>query len=271
MSPAGERQHVLILGGTGEAYALAAALADRAELRVTSSLAGATTAPRLPEGVCRIGGFGGVDGLAAWLDAEAATLVIDASHPFAPTISRNARDAAARRGCRYLRLERLGWRAGPGDCWHRVADLAAGLARLDALGVGRVFAALGARAVPQLAGAAPHFVVRGIEPPPALPVNVTCLEGRGPFALDDERHLLQAERIEALFCRDSGGTGARAKLDAARQLGLPVVLIDRPAAPMADTVPDVATALDRLAALLGRADAEPEACSADVDRRGQRG
>jgi len=271
VSPAGEPPHVLILGGTGEAYSLAAALAGRGGLRVTSSLAGATTAPRLPDGVCRIGGFGGSEGLRGWLVAERVALVVDASHPFAQAISRNAREAAARFGCRYLRLERPGWRAGPGDRWHRVADLAAGLARLEALGVRRVFAALGARAVPQLAGAAPHFVVRGIEPPSLLPANVTWLGGRGPFALDAEHRLLQAERIEALFCRDSGGTGARAKLDAARRLGLPVVLIARPAAPAVDTVPDVATALDRLDALFGTKGGVPDEVGASGERRGQRG
>ena len=256
MSPAGENlsrgvPHVLILGGTGEARALATALANRADLRVTTSLAGATSEPRLPAGVCRVGGFGGVKGLAAWLRAEGVTLVIDASHPFAQGISGNARDAADRCHCGYLRLERPGWQAGPGDRWHRVTDLAAGLARLEALGVGRVFAALGARAVPQLGGAASHVVVRGIEPPAVLPVNVTWLGGRGPFTLAAELCLLQRERIEALVCRDSGGTGARAKLDAARRLALPVVLLERPTAPDADTVPDVATVCARLEAFLG--------------------
>lgn len=247
----GERAHVLILGGTGEAYALAAALAGRDDLRVTTSLAGATTAPRLPAGVCRVGGFGGVSGLAAWLRAEAVTLVIDASHPFAQRISGNARDAADRCHCGYLRLERPGWQPGPGDRWHRVPDLAAALARLEALGVRRVFAALGARAVPHLAGAAPEFLVRGIEPPAVLPANVTWLEGRGPFTLAAELRLLQGEAIEAVVCRDSGGSGARAKLDAARRLGLPVVLLERPAAPDVDTVPDVATVCARLEARLG--------------------
>lgn len=252
----GERAHVLILGGTGEAYALAAALAGRDDLRVTSSLAGATTDPRLPDGVYRVGGFGGVVGLAAWLRAEAVALVVDASHPFAQQISRHAREAARRRGCPYLRLERPGWQAGPGDVWHRVPDVTAGLAQLEVLGVGRVFAALGARAVPQLAAAAPHFLVRGIELPPAVPANVTWFGGRGPFTVDDELHLLQRHGIEALFCRDSGGAGAQAKLEAARRLRLPVVLLDRPTAPGADTVPDVATALARLDATLGQAGAD---------------
>lgn len=258
--------HVLILGGTSEGYDLAAALAGREDVRVTSSLAGVTTTPRLPAGVHRIGGFGGIEGLHRWLEAEAVALVVDASHPFAGKISHQARAAAALAGCRCLRLERPGWQAAPGDRWHRVADLNAGLDRLAALGAERVFAALGARAVPALGRAAAHFVVRGIEPPAVVPANVTWLEGRGPFDLASERRLLREQRIEALLCRDSGGTGARAKLDAARALGLPVVLLERPrqvagvmvpevgpdvaadpaADRAADVVPDVASVLARL-------------------------
>ena len=250
MCPAGDGPHVLILGGTAEGYALAEALAGRANLRVTSSLAGATTSPRLPAGVHRIGGFGGSDGLAAWLTAEGVALVIDASHPFAEQISRHAQEAALRTGCRYLRLERPGWQAGPGDRWHRVRDLEAGLARIDQLGAARVFAALGARAVPALACGPAHFVVRGIEPPEVVPANVTWLEGRGPFTLDHELRLLQEQRIEALLCRDSGGAEGQAKLEAARALDLSVILLERPAQAAGETVPDVAAAV-RVAASLG--------------------
>lgn len=249
MPKAGERPHVLILGGTTEAYALATALAGRDDLRVTTSLAGVTSEPLLPAGALRIGGFGGSAGLASWLAAEAVALVVDASHPFATAITSHAREAAAGTGCRYLRLERPPWQASRGDRWHRVADLDAGLLALRQLGARRVFAALGARAVPALASAAGQFVVRGIERPAVLPANVTWLAGRGPFAVEDERRLLLDHRIEALLCRDSGGAGARAKLDAARSLALPVVLLGRPAAAGGETVGDVAAALavvDRL-------------------------
>jgi precorrin-6A/cobalt-precorrin-6A reductase len=249
MPPAGEPPHVLILGGTEEAYALAEALADRADLRVTSSLAGVTAAPRLPAGVHRIGGFGGVEGLQGWLEAHDVALLIDASHPFATRITIHAREAAAAAGSRYLRLERPGWRQTPGDRWQRVADLTAALRALAGLGAHRVFAALGARAVPTLAMAPIAFVVRGIEPPPELPANVAWLAGRGPFTPEGERALLLEHRIDALLARDSGGEGARAKLDAARQLGLPVVLIERPPGTGGEAVADVAAALavvDRL-------------------------
>jgi precorrin-6A/cobalt-precorrin-6A reductase len=250
MPPAGEPPHVLILGGTEEGYALALALADRADLRVTSSLAGATSAPRLPAGVHRIGGFGGVEGLRDWLLAERFVLLVDASHPFATRITEAARQAAALAGCRRLRLERPGWREEPGDRWHRVGNLSDTLARLQALGARRVFAALGARAVPALAAAPIQFVVRGIEPPAVLPGNVTWRAGRGPFALADELTLLREARIDALLCRDSGGEGARAKLDAARELGLAVVLIERPAPSPDPTVPTVDAALATIAQLI---------------------
>jgi precorrin-6A/cobalt-precorrin-6A reductase len=250
MRPAGEPRHVLILGGTEEGYALAEALAGRAGLWVTSSLAGATSDPRLPAGVHRIGGFGGVTGLRDWLVAEHVDLLVDASHPFASRISMQARDAATLAGCRHLRLERPGWQASPGDRWHRVPSLEAGLGTLGAIGARRVFAALGARAVPALAAAPSHFVVRGIEPPAVVPENVTWLAGRGPFEMTEERALLLAQRVDALLCRNSGGEGARAKLDAARELALPVVLIDRPAAVWGDTVADVAGALATIEALL---------------------
>jgi len=255
MPGAGEAvPHLLILGGTEEAYALATALATGAagcgELRVTSSLAGLTTAPRLPAGVVRLGGFGGAEGLEAWLLAHDVALVVDATHPFATRISRQAAAAATATGRRYLRLERPGWQAEAGDRWHRAADLRTALQRLEELGARRVFAALGARAVPALAGSSMRFVVRGIEPPTDLPANVAWASGRGPFALADELRLLAAERIDTLLARDSGGKGAKAKLLAARQLGLPAVLIDRPPPPPGTTVPNVAAALEAVQQLL---------------------
>jgi precorrin-6A/cobalt-precorrin-6A reductase len=164
-------------------------------------------------------------------------------------ISEAALAAAEAAGCRHLRLERPGWREAFGDRWQRVADLPAALRALAGLGARRVFAALGARAVPALAASPIAFVVRGIEPPAAMPANVTWLAGRGPFMPEDERALLAEHRIDAVLCRDSGGEGARAKLDAARQLGLPVVLIERPPHARGEAVADVTAAVavvDRL-------------------------
>jgi precorrin-6A/cobalt-precorrin-6A reductase len=237
--------HLLLLGGTEEAYELAEALVGRAGLRVTTSLAGATTNPRQPAGSHRIGGFGGTDGLAAWLADEKVALVLDASHPFASRITAQARAAAAMAGIPYLRLERPPWRTGPGDDWRFAADLDAGLMTL-APKARRVFAAVGARALDRLAVAPMSFVVRGVDSPTCLPVNVTFVVGRGPFDLVAERQLFEAERIDAVLCRNSGGQGARAKLDAARELGLPVVMIERSAAPAPGAVADVAAALATL-------------------------
>jgi precorrin-6A/cobalt-precorrin-6A reductase len=250
MPEAGETPHLLILGGTEEAYALAEALAGRADLAVTSSLSGATRDPRLPAGVHRIGGFGGVEGLRNWLVAERVALVVDATHPFALQITAQAHKAAAGAGCRYLRLERPAWQPGPGDRWHLVADLPVAIEQLQKLGAKRVFAALGARAVPQLGGVAMRFVVRGIEPPAAVPENVVWQSGRGPFTVADERLLLEAHGIDALLCRDSGGVAGRAKLEAARALELPAVLVEHPRALVSDAVGSVASALQAIDSLL---------------------
>lgn len=252
MPRAGEKPHLLILGGTEEAYELAEALVGRADLAVTSSLAGATSDPRLPAGVHRIGGFGGVEGLRDWLKAQRVALVVDASHPFALQMSRQARAAAALAGCRYLRLERPAWRPQAGDRWHHVTDLPAAVQALRQLGAQRVFAALGARAVPQLAGAGMRFVVRGIEPPAVVPERVVWVRGRGPFTVVDERRLLEAHGIDTVLCRNSGGEQGRAKLDAARSLGLDVVLIERAGVAATGAVSCVDEVLSAVEELVGR-------------------
>lgn len=242
MPPAGEPPHILILGGTGEAYALAEALAERADLRVTSSLAGATAEPRLPAGVHRIGGFGGTEGLARYLEEQDVALVVDASHPFASQISAQAAAATAATSCLYRRLERPPWTPVRGDRWHPVPSIEAGLRVLRQIGAERVFAAMGTRLMDELAGAPITFVLRGIERPQHLPLNVTWRFGRGPFSVADERALLEEQVIDAVFCRNSGGEGARAKLDAARALGLPVVMQERPAAPDSASIADIESA-----------------------------
>ena len=223
------RRHVLVLGGTAEAYDLALAIDALPGWRVTTSLAGRTAAPRLPAGDVRVGGFGGAGGLAAWCGAEGVAALIDATHPYAQRIRAGARDAAPLAGVPYLRLERPAWTPGPGDDWHGVDDVAAGLDRLRALGARRVLALVGRREVAALAGLAKvAFLVRGVEPPAALPHNASWRQGRGPFALEAETDLLRREAIGAILCRASGGEGGRTKLDAARALGLPVVMLRRP-------------------------------------------
>lgn len=241
--------HLLILGGTEEAYELAGCLAGRDDLRVTTSLAGVTAKPRTPAGQHRIGGFGGAEGLATWLRDMDVALLLDASHPFASRITAQARDAAARAGTPYIRLERPPWRPGPGDDWHFAPDLEMGLEVL-APHAKRVFAAVGARALDRLGRAPFTFVVRGVDRPASLPANVTFVAGRGPFSLGAERALFEDEGVEAVLCRNSGGHGARAKLDAAGVLGLPVVMIERQAQALVGAVPDPETAIAAIDQLL---------------------
>ncbi|MET8703723.1 cobalt-precorrin-6A reductase [Kitasatospora sp. NPDC004723] len=225
--------HVLLLGGTTEARALAAALAaGRPAVRVTSSLAGRVAEPRLPAGEVRIGGFGGPDGLAAWLRAQRADALVDATHPFAAAMSRNAAEAAAATGVPLLALRRPGWAPVPGDRWHRVPSLAAAAHLLPSLGR-RVLLTSGRQGIGAFAHLdGLHFVARSVDPPePPLPASLDVLLDRGPFTLDGERAVLREHRIDVVVTKDSGGAATAPKLTAARELGLPVVVVDRPPAP----------------------------------------
>jgi precorrin-6A/cobalt-precorrin-6A reductase len=245
-------RHVLVLGGTTEARKLAAALAARRGVRVTSSLAGRVSRPGALDGDVRIGGFGGAQGLADWLREQRADAVVDATHPFATGITANAASATAATGLPLVVLRRPGWRAGVGDRWHEVASLEAaaellpGLGRRVLLTTGR----LGLAAFAHLDG--PHFVVRSVEPPaPPMPPDVELVLARGPFTVADELTLLRDCRIDVVVTKDSGGTATAAKLTAARELGLPVVVVRRPPLPTGVTaVPDVDAVLDELDLIL---------------------
>ncbi|HWG14409.1 MAG TPA: cobalt-precorrin-6A reductase [Streptosporangiaceae bacterium] len=235
-------KRVLVLGGTGEARELAARLAGQPGTEVISSLAGRTSDPVLPPGRTRTGGFGGPDGLAAWLAAEQIGAVVDATHPFAAAITAVAVGATARLGVPLLVLRRPGWTAGPGDDWRRVPSLAAAAARLPGE---RVFLTVGRTEVSAFAGDERRwFLVRSVEAPaPPLPPRRCLLLARGPFAVADELALLRGHTIDVLVTRDSGGTLTSAKLAAARQLGLPVIMVDRPPAADAPAVATVGEAL----------------------------
>ncbi|MBC3986568.1 cobalt-precorrin-6A reductase [Streptomyces sp. AC536] len=242
--------HVLILGGTTEARLLAAALAtgDGAGARpprVTSSLAGRVAEPRLPAGEVRVGGFGGPDGLARWMREQQVDALIDATHPFAETISFNAARAAATAHVPLLALRRPGWVPGPGDRWHPVASLDEAAGALGGLGE-RVFLTTGRMGLAAFAHLAEHwFLVRSVDAPDApAPPRMEVLLARGPFDLAGEAELLRRHRIDVLVTKDSGGQATAAKLTAARQAGLPVVVVRRPpvpaGVPVADDVPEAA-------------------------------
>ena len=236
---------VLVLGGTSEARALAARLVSQPGLRVISSLAGRVRNPVLPAGEVRIGGFGGVTGLADWARAEGVDAVVDATHPFAETISAHAVAACTQTGLPLLRLARPAWRAQPGDDWHQAGSLAEAAAILPSLGQ-RVFLTTGrqglsAFAAPTLAPptlAAPTlaelsrlwFLIRCVDAPSgALPANREVLLARGPYDRAAERTLMRRFAIDVLVTKNSGGSLTEGKLAAARDLGIPVVIVRRPA------------------------------------------
>jgi precorrin-6A/cobalt-precorrin-6A reductase len=235
---------VLVLGGTGEARELATALAGQPGTAVVTSLAGRVADPLLPPGEVRIGGFHGE--LAAWLRTERIDAVVDATHPFAAAITATAVSAAATAGVPLLVLRRPGWRAGPGDDWRRVPSLEAAAAALPGLGE-RVLLTTGRQGLAAFAEVDCWFLVRTVDPPaPPTPRRMEVLLDRGPYPLDAERALLAGRRIDVLVTKDSGGAMTAAKLVAARELGLPVVMVDRPPAPDAPTVETVEQALDWL-------------------------
>lgn len=238
-------RHVLVLGGTAEARRLATALAGAQSLRVTSALAGRVAQPLLPPGAVRIGGFGGAAGLADWLRDQQVDALVDATHPFAGTISGSAAEAATATGVPLLALRRPGWTAGPDDRWHPVGSLERAAALLPGLGR-RVFLTTGRLGLSVFTGVPGLFLLaRSVEPPePPVPAHVQVLLDRGPFTLEGERDLLHRHRIEVLVTKDSGGSATAAKLAAARERGLPVIVVQRPPAPAGvPVVPDVAGAV----------------------------
>jgi precorrin-6A/cobalt-precorrin-6A reductase len=239
---------VLVLGGTGEARRLAEALVA-AGVDVLSSLAGRVAEPVLPAGDVRIGGFGGADGLAAWLVEHRPRAVVDATHPFAAQITSSAATAAAAHGTPLLRLQRPGWTPGPGDAWRFVDSLTA--AAQAVAGYGSVFLTTGRQGVSAFAALPGRVLVRSVDPPDEpLPAGATLVLARGPFSLADEVALMREHGVDVVVTKDSGGHMTEAKLTAARELGLPVVLVRRPALPAG--VETVATVEEALSWVLAR-------------------
>lgn len=228
---------ILLLGGTTEASRLARALAE-AGIDAIFSYAGRTGTPVAQPLPTRVGGFGGVAGLVEYLGREGITHLVDATHPFAAQMSRNAIAACAETGVPLIALERPAWVAGPGDDWCFVPDVAVAVVALPEAPA-RVFLATGKQGLePFAAKPQHHYLLRLVDPPEApLPLPQTSVViARGPFEAGADADLMRAHAITHIVAKNAGGAGAEAKMRAARALGLPVILIDRPALPPREVV-----------------------------------
>ena len=249
--------NLLLLGGTGEAAALARRLHEAMpELALTSSLAGRTRDPLLPPGEIRIGGFGGIDGLVAYLQQQQVTLLVNATHPYATAMSAHALAAQQRSGIPLLRLLRPAWRKQTADTWIMAAHAKGAAAICRWLGK-RILLALGSQEIAAFAGSPrAHFFVRMVDAPEApLPLDkYEVIAARGPFALADERRLLLEHNIDLVVAKNSGGEASFAKIAAARELGVPVVMIERPEASLRPGCDSVATVDEAFAWIAERCD-----------------
>jgi precorrin-6A/cobalt-precorrin-6A reductase len=241
-------RRILILGGTTEARQLAERLARCADLEVTLSLAGRTMAPAPQPVPVRLGGFGGAEGLADHLAVAHIDVLIDATHPYATTISANAARATALAKVPLIALRRPAWAAVAGDRWIEVADITGAIAALGAV-PRRVFLALGRKEIAPFAAAPQHhYLVRSVDPvvPPLDVPHAAYITGRGPFDETNERALLKQYGVDIIVAKNSGGGATYGKIAAARALGLTVVILRRPALPQ---LPAVATVEEALAAI----------------------
>ena len=236
--------NVLVLGGTTEASALVAQLAERG-IPTVLSYAGRVARPRAQPVSVRVGGFGGAEGLARYLRDHVVTHLVDATHPFAAQISANAVAAGAMAGVPVVALVRPAWQRAPGDRWHDVADVAAAVATLSG-GARRVMLAIGRQNLAAFAAQPQHFyLLRLVDPPDQAPPLSDCavVVDRGPFTVAGDSALMQAHGIDLVIAKNAGGRGAEAKITAARSLGLPMVMIARPMMGARRVVEDVADVL----------------------------
>ena len=240
-------QRVLILGGTAEARGLAQALGSCPDIEPTYSLAGRTSFPVLPDCAVRTGGFGGAGGLRSYIEDEQIAAVVNAVHPFAAQITRHCDEVCTSSGVPVLRLLRPPWQPQPGDNWMAVPNLPAAAEWFPGL-ASRVFLSTGLKDLDAFAGVDAWFLVRSIEDPRRpLPLpRYVLIRERGPFAAEDEVALFKKHGIGAIVTKNSGGTATEAKLTAARQMDLPVVMVARPAPTAGPTVEDIAAAVDWL-------------------------
>ncbi|MCR9135408.1 MAG: cobalt-precorrin-6A reductase [Alphaproteobacteria bacterium] len=242
----GTRKSVLILGGTQDASELAGRLANQPNLRVITSLAGRTAHPGAIAGETRIGGFGGVNGLSRYLTGSQIDLLVDATHPFATKMSSHAAQASRQTGVALMSLVRPPWQPVKGDDWQSVPTLDAAREALPT--ESRVFLALGRQYISAFSARRDlHCVIRMVDPPvEILPfASMELILGR-PGNLSEETDLLRSRSIDHLVCRNSGGHASYAKVEAARHLSIPVIMIDRPAMPVGQlfqSVDDLTTAI----------------------------
>ena len=241
-------KRLLILGGTGDAARLAAQTVDIAGLETITSIAGRTNQPSGVASEIRIGGFGGAAGLVEYLQMMNIDLVIDATHPFAAQISWNAAQAAETVGIPLLMIVRPAWARISLDDWIEVESIQAAVAAIPAT-VERIFLTIGRQQLAPFAILTDRWcLMRSIDPPSTdtpLPPGKMLLD-RGPFSLAQERQLLQEHRIQAIVSKNSGGDATYAKIIAARELGIPVVMVQRPMMPQGDKVGDVMGGIDWL-------------------------
>ncbi|MDQ1197080.1 cobalt-precorrin-6A reductase [Agrobacterium sp. SORGH_AS 787] len=243
---------ILILGGTADARILAGKLPDDSGYRILLSMAGRTKDPVKQPVPMRVGGFGGAEGLARFISEEGFDLLVDATHPYAARISANAVTAAKIAGIALVRLSRPAWIAGEGNRWLNVPSVEEAVAALGAISTS-AFLALGRQELLPFETAPQHrYLIRSVDPvePPLKVPNARYITARGPFALADEIDMLEGDGIEVIVSKNSGGTAAYAKIEAARTLGIPVIMIDRPACQEANAVsvvvPDIETALSAI-------------------------
>jgi len=228
------RRTVLVLGGTGEAVRVARRLASRAEFDVITSLAGRTRHPAAVPGRMRSGGFGGIEALSAYLTVERVSAVVDATHPYAATISKHARLACDALRVPRVRIRRRAWSPADGDQWTGVANLEAAAAAVAEARIspsGCVFLSTGTRDLEVFSALREiRFLVRRVDAPPTPPplASARVIVGRGPFAVENERTLFLEHGVELLVSRNSGGAATYPKLAAARALEIPVIMVDRP-------------------------------------------
>jgi precorrin-6A/cobalt-precorrin-6A reductase len=238
-------KRLLIVGGTGDAVALATQVISLPGVEVITTLAGRTLAPKEIAGNVRIGGFGGEVGLVAYLQTENIDFIIDATHPFAAQISWHVAGAATKVGIPRAMLIRPAWRRSPEDTWIEVESIKAAVQAIPA-SAERIFVTIGRQQLAPFAVLTDRWcLMRSIDPPDPsilLPPGKLLLD-RGPFSLARERELLREYRIQAIISKNSGGDATYAKIIAARELGLPVVMVQRPIVPDGEMVTDVVGAI----------------------------